>query len=657
MGSAIRTRLTGAAARSLACAVALNLAVAAAPARAADPSPFQVVSVGPLPVHAPGPVTVRLRLQGGTQDAAARLIIAPTAVTTPRDSGYSANIREVHLEGAGGRIEPLPYELETAPMALEPRAVADQACSRGGYRWTGGYGRHAVHVGAGQSIDVVATLDVPAGLHGVQAAVTILSSPLTTTFDPWTGAPVAPDASPILLPLPRVGPAGDQVSLALARRSGERVRLSGVVLPRRPGVTVEIAGRRTPNIFEGGEVLGHERIAMAPIGPSMRRFGSATTNADGVWRAWVTLPPRVAVVARTAAEPGVTLGGASCGLWFSSPTLDQRAIDARRKAIRDQRRKDRERRARERRDEQQRREQERQRAEDRAERQMVAAAPIGVVGVEPLAERGPGEYRVRLRVTGLEVDAAMNLEVDGRYATAGPFDGRVAQVTVRDVNLDGPGRLFDDPAIKSIVFSGGCERGGRLYQSGDRVDPQLALAARTVTDVLVDIATAPGLIGSGPPELEIRSTALYPAQIDWTRPTYEAGDALPFVSGRDPEFVVRVPLPRLRVAQHAEGISLSLRRVRSGAVVATGELLSHRRGVPIEFVGTAGTSWETKLVRLRDALAPVGRDLRRFGAVRSGRGGTFTARLRVPRATELVARTPDGPGRVSAGASCGTFLR
>ncbi len=287
----------------------------------------------------------------------------------------------------------------------------------------------------------------------------------------------------------------------------------------------------------------------------------------------------------------------------------------------------------------------------------AATAPIAVIGVEPQPERGAGRYRVRLRVTGLGADSAMNLELDGRYAQPSRYDGRVAHATVRDVSLDGPGLLFDDPAVNAIVFSGGCERSGRRYQAGDRVDPQLALPAGAVSDVLVDVATAPGVLGTGAPVLEVWSTPLYPTPIDWASPTYTAGVALPFVAGRDPEFLLRVPLPKLRVARRAEGVSLALRRLRGRAVLAVGELSSGRRGVPVEFVGVPGSPSETKLVRRSEALAPVGGRLRKFGSVRSGRNGRFEVRLRVPPRMELVARTPDGPARVAAGASCGTFVR
>ncbi len=326
--------------RAAAIAIALNVLVAAAPARAASPSPFQVVDAGPLPVTAPGQVTVRLRLQGGDADAGAELSFSPTRVDVPRvGGGVTARVRDVHTEGAGRLINRLSVPAGTpASMPGMSRDVADQACARGGYPDGGGW-LGAIGVDAHSTVDVVATIDVPPGLHGVPAAVTIYSSQLTTDIDPLWG-PHAPGAEPTTLALPRLGPTSDVVSLSVGGRVGERVRLRGQVTPPRSGVTVELAGRRTPNTAFGDEVLGSEHLALAPIGPTMRHFGEATTDEAGRWSVWLTLPPRVAVVARTAAEPGVTLGGASCGLWFSSPTLDRRVAEARRKANAERRQRD-----------------------------------------------------------------------------------------------------------------------------------------------------------------------------------------------------------------------------------------------------------------------------------------------------------------------------
>ena len=339
--------------RALVIAAALNVVVAVGPARATTLAPVQVVSVGPLPVQAPAPVTVRLRLDGGEAGAAAWVSFAATEVAMSRIETLFSPIREVHTEGPGGRFY-TPPALDRAfpgggiaPASLDSRAVPDRVCLRGGYFGpysAGASATHAVQVDAGQTVDVVATVDVVPGLYGVPAGVTVRSSGVDQIRQP-IAVPVEDLAVPaaaspsFTIDLPRAGPVHDQVFLRLGPRAGKRVRLRGGIFPPRAGVAVQIAGRRTPNTSSEGEVLGNERIATAPIGSSMRHFAYATTDVNGRWATWVTLPPRIAVVARTAADPGVTLGGASCGLWFSSPTLDQRALDAKRKAQAERRRK------------------------------------------------------------------------------------------------------------------------------------------------------------------------------------------------------------------------------------------------------------------------------------------------------------------------------
>lgn len=350
--------------RQLTCVVATAGAVAVAPA-AADAaittyplSSVEMVSTGPLPVAAPGSAAVRLRLHGGPEGSAAYLSVTPTAVSVLQVKGYTAAVREAHLEGTGGRVfTPRVVDISDEGLtsaSMPSRAVEDQACTRGRYypvtdSWKHSYYR-SIQVDPEQTVDVVATIDVPAGLAVMPAGVTVSASqitvsdrtyPVPTPADPLPLAP-SPDipavatraaSTSFTIALPRTGPAHDVVTLVLGARdrAGKRVRLRGSVFPPRASAVVEIAGRRTPNVRQGGEVLGYEDIATAPIGPRMRYFGEAKTDANGRWAAWVTLPPRVAVVARTTEVPGVTLGGASCGLWFSSPTLDQRALDAKRK--------------------------------------------------------------------------------------------------------------------------------------------------------------------------------------------------------------------------------------------------------------------------------------------------------------------------------------
>lgn len=351
-------QLTGVAAFA-AAAVALTAAPAHATLITHPLASVQVVSTGPLPVTAPGTTTVRLRLHGGPQGSAAGLSLVPTSVAVPRVQGSTAAVREVHLEGTGGRVfwprVPIPAMGPAGDTSTaESRAVADQACRRGRYDAPGtrsvSFYRN-IQVDPGQTVDVVAAVDVPAGLAGVPAGLTVRTTQIVEgDWDaPRVPTPVVPASGPtpgfvplaeraaengFTIPIPRTGPAHDVVTLVLGDRdrAGKRVRLRGSIVPPREGAVVEIGGRRTPNTYLGGEVLGHEDIATAPIGPRMRYFGEAKTDANGRWATWVTLPPRVAVVARTAEVPGVSLGGASCGLWFSSPTLDQRALDAKRKA-------------------------------------------------------------------------------------------------------------------------------------------------------------------------------------------------------------------------------------------------------------------------------------------------------------------------------------
>lgn len=316
---------------------------------------LELVSTDPSPVPAGGTATVRLRLHGGPDGAAAYLSIQPAEAVVPRLQGYTAAVREAHLEGAGGRVfSPTalpPVAVPTSGPAAS-RAVPDEACRRGRYVPIAGnrpvsYFR-SIQVDASATVDVVATIEVPVGLAGVPASLTVraqqiylpdetrIDLPLPVPLEPGEASAVQARiaATTLTVPLPRSGPTHDLVTLMPGSRSrnGERMRLRGVVVPPRAGAVVQIAGRRTPNRSYRGEVLGREEIATAPIGPRMRYFGEAKTDDDGRWATWVTLPPRVAVVARTTEVPGVTLGGASCGLWFSSPTLDQRALDAKRKA-------------------------------------------------------------------------------------------------------------------------------------------------------------------------------------------------------------------------------------------------------------------------------------------------------------------------------------
>lgn len=256
-------------------------------------------TVTPAVVQAPGTVEARFPFTGLNVDSS--VTIEPNALILPGDA-YTGRFSTVKILGA--RIEGAGSLKEEARIAAE-----DGTCFRGG-AFLNDQRTYRLDVPANSTVTVVVKAEVPLGLPGHAAGVTLTHGQLEVPGRATTAEEIIETAR-----IQRTGYV-DGVSLKASKRKAGKVTFSGRVIPaRRTKVTLVSKPVADPVQGAGGrflDVVGIKPFTFPnePFARGLKRVGSAKTARNGTFRVTVKVPVNIGVAARTAGSHA----GSSCGV-------------------------------------------------------------------------------------------------------------------------------------------------------------------------------------------------------------------------------------------------------------------------------------------------------------------------------------------------------
>ncbi|MDO9174171.1 MAG: hypothetical protein Q7V62_05155, partial [Actinomycetota bacterium] len=263
----------------------------------------------------------------------------------------------------------------------------------------------------------------------------------------------------------------------------------------------------------------------------------------------------------------------------------------------------------------------------------AAVGQFSVPRITPSPVGAPGEVEARFDITGVSVDASTQLKVLPSLIRS-PYTDRVDSVGTGQgldrVRVEGAGKLVAaSTAIASLVPL--CNRGG--VRNSSWTTYRLEVPANATTTVVVRLDVPKGLPGS-------RASFVLDYQ-----PLTEPGAPQTIL---DPAEVV---IPR---TGSIDGLTLKASKRKAGKATLSGRVAPARRGEKVTFIAQPSTAQgvDSLFGEAGSAFPPLGSGVTTLGSTRTGKGGKFSASVKVPAGVAVVARTAGD----RAGASCAVHV-
>lgn len=292
------------------------LGVMAPTASAADTHGYTVPGPAPAAVAAPGKTTLAYSVTapagGGVSTFALHrsrtinqnVIVGLALGMVVADDGVDADTPTLTVTGT--RLDG-PGTLSALPVPAI--AGVRRGCIRNGEVTWGAEPTYQLQLGAGQTTRILVDVTLPAGGYLDDPALELTPR----AWQPTASEPAGTVGDPVQIIVPRSSGRTDSIRFT-AIKSGARQLLAGAVSPARPGQRVQIIGRP---VKRASQAAAYDRLPAA-LGKTVKRqriLAKTTTDANGGFDIAVTLPTRMAVLARTTSgQAGVTTAGASCPL-------------------------------------------------------------------------------------------------------------------------------------------------------------------------------------------------------------------------------------------------------------------------------------------------------------------------------------------------------
>lgn len=296
----MRSRSTPA---SVAACLGFIFAAPAEGATTVESPGLAVVGSTPSAVRSGAPVTARFALDGGAQDGGTLIFV----YGLPAGEDLSSSVSSVAIDSVA--VE--------GPARLGGSAKYDvaqpQICERGGKRTELNSTGTELTIPARSHSELVVKATVLPATRSDQPGIVVAATPLYS---------VLPGNSSIFhttfrssVTFERVAGFAEQPYLRVRKDRDGRVIAAGSLASHRRGVRVHFVGRRLRVPIDHTaslNALGSAERAFAPLGAGLREYGTAVSDADGRFRAVLTVPHATALIARTNARALGDAAGASC---------------------------------------------------------------------------------------------------------------------------------------------------------------------------------------------------------------------------------------------------------------------------------------------------------------------------------------------------------
>jgi hypothetical protein len=260
----------------------------------------------------------------------------------------------------------------------------------------------------------------------------------------------------------------------------------------------------------------------------------------------------------------------------------------------------------------------------------AANSPFVPAGSSPATVTQPGPVEFRYTVQGKSEASSTSFQPSGLRLQAGAFHGAITTALVTAVRAEGATLTPEAMSMASLAPT--CNRGAVVEASWTRY--RLDVPAEAVATVVV--------------------TANVPAGVPSAKVGVQISSGLLGIPGQPVPAIAFTSAQTVERTAYVDGVSLKVKKAKGGKYRVSGRVQPARRGEKLSFVSRLAASKgdvDSLFGQPESVYLPLA-SLSTVGTAKTGKGGKYSALLKLKPGTAVAARTA-GERR---GASCGVFI-